>query len=349
MLIENAVDLIKLGLERNVPGLERTHHQLLTLETIVYDLSYDNLNLEKLNAMSELAICQLIMSRCDNETFVPTLNRWLMPYLRRLDTLRPGSMSELLRSVLVAKSQEDLNWILQICSNSKSEQASHLISEPTLLISLALDCLYACQQANQLENAMKIYDCLPERPNESHIDPLLNELHDKLDVLQTHLEAADILSNHGIPMTPAMIAAKQNDADQVEQLFIRLTRTVLRKQNDNEWKDLNEDMLELQRKVFGSITPQACYEILVGSMLSSAKKTAIKAAGALLQLEPNSSASSIPFERSKKLILEAAEEYFNSSENFSDPCLEMADYCLGLITVKDEQIQEGKVVLFMLL
>jgi hypothetical protein len=38
MLVENALDLIKLGIERNVPRLELINHHLLTLETLVIDI-----------------------------------------------------------------------------------------------------------------------------------------------------------------------------------------------------------------------------------------------------------------------------------------------------------------------
>ena len=40
MLVENALDLIKLGIERNVPRLELINHHLLTLETLVIGISY---------------------------------------------------------------------------------------------------------------------------------------------------------------------------------------------------------------------------------------------------------------------------------------------------------------------
>lgn len=365
MLVDNALDLIKLGLERNVPQLERIHHHLLTLETLVYDLQHEDLNLEKLNAMSELSICQLIMSSCDNESFLPKLHHWLMPYLRRLDTLQPGRITELLRGLLVARSQENLDWALQVCANSKTDQASPIVADAGLLISLALDCIYACQRTDQLEVAMKIYDCLPERPSGSKFDPVLTKLHDQLDQLQSHLEAADILENHHVAVTPATIAAKQNDEEQLEQLFIRLTRTVMRNgqpTTDNRWRELLNDMLELQRKVFNRISPQLCYEILVGSLLSSARKESISSAGLMLRLDPNNDSAPIestapsenghrkslemaviPYDRSKQLILQAAEEYFNSSENLSDPSLELATYCLELVTIEDEQIQEEKV------
>lgn len=362
MLVENALDLIKLGLERNVPHLERIHHQLLTLETLVYDLQHEHLNLEKLNVMDELSVCQLIMSDCDVDTFLPKLHRWLMPYLRRLDTLQPGRITVLLRELLVARSQESLDWAQQVCANSKTDQASPIVADASLLISLALDCIYACQRTDQLEVAMKIYDCLPERPSGSKTDPILSQLHDQLDQLQSHLEAADILENHDVAVTPATISAKQNDEEQLEQLFVRLTRTAMRKgqpPTENRWKELLDDMLELQSKVFRRISPQLCYEILVGSLLSSARKESIASAGLMLRLDPNRDSQStisseggyrkplemavIPFDRSKQLILQAAEEYFNSSENLSDPSLELASYCLGLITIDDEQIQQEKV------
>ena len=40
--------------------------------------------------------------------------------------------------------------------------------------------------------------------------------------------------------------------------------------------------------------------------------------------------------------MQAAEEYFNSCENFGDPSLQLASYCLGLISINDEQIQKEK-------
>jgi len=367
MIVENALDLIKLGLERNVPHLEQIHHQLLTLETLVYDLHHEHLDLEKLTAMSELNVCQLLMSRCnDDDSFLPSLDRWLMPYLRRLDTLTPGCITDLLRGVLLERSRQDLGWALQVCTNSKTNEARPVVAGAELLISLSLDCIYACQQTDQLEVAMKLYDCLPERPSGSKTPPELSRLHDRLDQLQSHLEAADILENHEIYMTPSVIAAKQLDAEQSEQLFVRLTRTFMRKAQpptENQWKEVLQDMLELQKKVFQRVSPQLCYEILVGSLLSSSKKENITSASLMLQLDPNhhqqqrsvpQSGESgprkplemafIPFERSKQLILETAEEYFNSSENLSDPCLELANYCLGLITVEDEQINKEKVI-----
>lgn len=365
-IVENALDFIKLGLERNVPNLEHIYHQLLTLETLVYDLQLIQLNLEKLEAMNELSLCQMIMSDCDGDSFLPKLHRWLMPYLRRLDTVQPGRINELLRGLLVARSQENLDWALQVCLNSKPDQTSVIITDPIFLISLALDCIYACQKTDQLETAMKIYDCLPERPSDSKNDFILTQLHDRLDQLQSHLEAADILENYDVAITPADIASKQKDEDQIEQLFVRLTRTAMRKgqtSNENRWKELLDDMLELQNKVFNRIRPQMCYEILVGSLLSSARKESITSAGMLLKLNPDvdtelsleSTAllesechrplemAVIPFKRSKQLILQASEEYFNSSENLSDPSLELAILCLGLVTVEDEQIQEEKV------
>ena len=342
MLVDNALDLIKLGLEKNVPHLEQIHHQLLTLETLVYDLQHDRINLKKLNAMDELSVCQLIMSDCDFGSFLATLNHRLMPYLRRLDGLKSGRMMELLRGLLVAKSQDELDWTLQICANSKTDLVRKIVSGSCFLISLALDCIYKCQRTDQLQRAMKIYECLPERPTCSEIHPDLDRLHDQLDRLQSHLEAVEILNNYGVAVTPAVVAAKQNDEEQLEQLFVRMTRTVIPSM-DYQWKKLLDDMLKLQSKVFGRTSVEFCYEIFVYSysysLLSSGKKENITSAGLMLHLGYGK-----PLEmRSKQLILQAAEEYFNSSENVSDPNLKLASHCLGLVTVEDEQIQAEKV------
>ena len=316
-LVDHSLDLIKLGLERNIPHLEVINHQLLTLETLVYDLQYDHhLNLEKLNAMSQLSVALLIMSKCVEETFLYTFNRWLMPYLRRLDALQPGRISELLRDLLLTKSREHLGWALQVSANSKVDKPSAIIPDAAQLISLALDCIYACQSLDQLEVAMKIYDCLPERPKGSRTDPKLTKLHDQLDLLQSHLEAADILEHHDIIMTPTMIATKQKDAEQTEQLFVRLTRTAMRKTQslmDSQWKEVLQDMLALQKKVFHCISRQLCYEILVGSLLSCAKKESITWAGSLLQTSPNQLGSTQHTRVTFTIIfrLNTADELFN--------------------------------------
>ena len=227
----------------------------------------------------------------------------------------------------MAKSQEDLSWTLQVCSQSKADVTNPIVTEATFLISLALDCIYACQKTDQLELAMNIFSFLPERSSDSKSNAELTRLHDQLDQLQAHLEAADILESHGVPLTPAAIKEKQMDGEQTEQLFVRLTRAVMRNEKnappltENQWKDvlyrLREDMGQLQQ-LFDRISPQLCYEILVGSLLSSARKENITSAGLMLQLDhDNRSANDgskkivgavIPFERSKELILQAAGE-----------------------------------------
>ena len=358
-LVENAIDLIKLGLERNVPHLENINHQLLTLETLVYDMHNERTTLEKLNSMGQSDVVQLLMSDCTHDNFLPTFHRWLSPYLRRVDALQPGRRSQLLRDFLLTKSLEKLDWTLQVVANSTVDQLPSvpIVNDTSELISLAVDCIYSCQRSDQLEVAMKIYDCLPERPAAAAASRELNQLHDQLDILQTLLEAADTLEDHGVSLTPALIAAKQNDVEQVEQLFIRLTRTVVRKTHqftEHQWKEILQDMLRLQETVFTCISPQLCREILVGSLLSCAKKECISWAGHLLQVDPTQQRrphheaekgfemSAIPFQRSKQLVLQAAQEYFNSSENLSDPSLELASYCLSLITAQDEEIQEER-------
>ena len=294
------------------------------------------------------------------ESFLSTYQRWLLPYLRRLDALEPGRKKELLHDLIVSKSQEDLNWTLMVVDNSGGDNL--VVAEAADLISLVIDSIYSCQRSDQLEIAMKIYHCLPQRPSggdsSARSKPtMLLQLHDRLDSLALHLEAADILDTHGVCMTPAAILAKQNDADQVEQLFIRLTRMAVttnrtRPLTEHQWSQILDDMLRLRSQVFRCVSAQMCHEILVGSLLSCANKETIAWAGAMMQVTPAASSSRsnsssslpppIPFVRSKQLVLDACREYFNSSENLTDSGLDLATQCLTLIPAPDEELQQEK-------
>ncbi len=62
-----------------------------------------------------------------------------------------------------------------------------------------------------------------------------------LNEMKTRLEAAYTLDQYGVALTPAQIATKQEDVDQVEQLFVRLARTVVRKTgqfNESHYREI---------------------------------------------------------------------------------------------------------------
>lgn len=149
---------------------------------------------------------RLLTASATTDTFLSVYRRWLAPYLARVEALTPGRRHELLRDLLLTKSRDSLEWTLQvsratlplsssICGvlflsialsqvveNSKTGQQDPVVADSFQLMSLAVDCIYSCQLTDQLELAMKIYDCLPERPFRPSDE--LSRMHDQLDLLQ---------------------------------------------------------------------------------------------------------------------------------------------------------------------
>ncbi|XP_033750641.1 neuroblastoma-amplified sequence-like [Pecten maximus] len=95
-----------------------------------------------------------------------------------------------------------------------------------------------------------------------------------------------------------------------------------------------------------------CHEIFTESVLCSSSRENITMAGDLLERESSESEQlvrpgihqhhKVPYERAVELVISAAREYFNSSSNLMDPCMDLARACLNLIreTPLPSSIQE---------
>ncbi|PSN37576.1 Neuroblastoma-amplified sequence [Blattella germanica] len=110
-MVDYALSLTKLGKERNVTGLENLYNQLLTLDTLVYDVHLENVRLLDLQKMSQLDICKLLMSKT-TKFFV------LQSFLKLTNTFCMAKM-EFLRFVAVytlmdRKRNEDIRRELEI-------------------------------------------------------------------------------------------------------------------------------------------------------------------------------------------------------------------------------------------
>jgi len=98
-----------------------------------------------------------------SETFVSDTQKFLLPHLLRCEKKEPGSKSLLLHDLLVEISTSSLILPLQIFKNFKDEQFGPLFTSTEEVLTLALDCLYAYPEADQLEIAFQYIDCLPEK------------------------------------------------------------------------------------------------------------------------------------------------------------------------------------------
>nr|XP_056712438.1 NBAS subunit of NRZ tethering complex [Euleptes europaea] len=355
MQVDCALSLVRLGMERNIPGLHSLCDNLVTLETLVYETGCDiTLTLKDLQQMKGLEKLRLLMMNSSSERYVKNAYQWMVPFLHRCENQSPGLANKLLKEYLVTLAKEDLKLPLKIFEHSKPACQQKIISDQDLLMIIALECIYGCRRDDQLSLCYDILECLPQRGYGPETD-ITNNLHDKVDELEQILSVSELLEKHGLQKPVSFVKDTQNSPEEAQKLMIRLTRHAGRKQppvNESYWMGLLQDMLDMQRNIYTCLERDACYEIFTESLLCSSQLENIHLAGQMMHcsvwsIDPPVSVASkgkpqyrVCYERSIELVLAACREYFNSSANLTDPCMDLARACLQLITDCPPVVQE---------
>ncbi|XP_032999018.1 neuroblastoma-amplified sequence isoform X1 [Lacerta agilis] len=355
MQVDCALSLVRLGMERNIPGLHSLCDNLVTLETLVYETGCDiTLNLKELQQMKHIEKLRLLMLNSLGERYVKNAYQWMVPFLHRCENESPGIANELLKEYLVTLAKEDLTFPLKIFEHSKPACQQKIISNQDLLMMIALDCIYICQRDDQLSQCYDILECLPQRGYGPETD-ITNNLHDKVDELEQILSVSEILEKHGLQKPVSFVKDTQDSPEEARKLMIRLTRHTGRKQppvNETHWMGLLQDILDMQQNVYTCIQPDTCYEIFTESLLCSSRLENIHLAGQMMHcsvwsIDPPVSVASkgkpqyrVCYEKSIELVLAASREYFNSSTSLTDTCMDLARSCLQLITDCPPVVQE---------
>ncbi|KAK6490067.1 neuroblastoma-amplified sequence [Huso huso] len=353
--VDCALSLVRLGKERNIPNLELLCDDLVTLETLVYETECDlTVTLKDLQQMKGIDKLRLLMNSSSEEMYVKNAYQWMVPFLHRCESQKPGSANILLKEYLVTLAKEDLKYPLKIFQHSKPDCQQKIIGDHDQLMSIALECIYSCERDNQLPHCYDILECLPQR-GYGHETDLTKILHDKVDQLEKHLSVAEILEKHGLPKPPSFVQNSQSSREEAHQLMVKLTRHTGRRNppvSENHWKGLLQDLQDMQQNVYKCLDQDTCYEIFTESLLCSSRLENIRLAGQMMHcsavaVDPPVTVAfrgkvqpKVSCERSIELVLAAAREYFNSSTNLMDNCMDLARCCLQLITDCPAVIQE---------
>uniref|UniRef100_A0A8C0HGQ5 NBAS subunit of NRZ tethering complex n=1 Tax=Chelonoidis abingdonii TaxID=106734 RepID=A0A8C0HGQ5_CHEAB len=355
MQVDCALSLVRLGMERNIPGLQVLCDNLVTLEMLIYETGCDlTLTLKDLQEMKDSEKLRLLMMNSSDERYVKNVYQWMVPFLHRCENQSPGLANTLFREYLVSLAKEDLKLPLKIFQNSKPDCQQKIIPDQDQLMSMALECIYSCDRDDQLSLCYDILECLPQRGYGPETD-ITKTLHDKVDELEKILSVSEILEKHGLQKPVSFVKDTQNSPEQAEKLMIRLTRHTGRKQppvSEMHWKGLLQDMLDMQQNVYTCLEPDTCYEIFTESLLCSSHLENIHLAGEMMHcsvwsVDPPVGVASkgkpqyrVSYEKSIKLVLAASREYFNSSTSLTDSCMDLARCCLQLIVDCPSAIQE---------
>uniref|UniRef100_A0A8C3LHL0 Neuroblastoma-amplified sequence N-terminal domain-containing protein n=1 Tax=Chrysolophus pictus TaxID=9089 RepID=A0A8C3LHL0_CHRPC len=339
MQVDCALSLVRLGMERNIPGLQVLCDNLITLETVVYETDGDRtLTLKELVEMKDIEKLRLLMKNSSDEKYVKNVYQWMIPFLHRCENQTPGLANSLFKEYLVTLAKEDLTLPLKIFQNSKPACQQKIIPEQDQLMITALECIYSCERDDQLALCYDILECLPQRGYGPETDKT-SSLHDAVDELERILSVSELLEKHGLQKPVSFVKDTKDNAEEARKLMIRLTRHTGRKQpsvNEMQWKELLQDMLDMQQKVYTCLQSDACYEIFTESLLCSSSIDNIHLAGQMMHCsiwsvdQPISSKGKpqyrVSYKRSIELVLAASREYFNSSTSLTDTCMDLARY-----------------------
>ncbi|KAM9554241.1 NBAS subunit of NRZ tethering complex [Salvelinus alpinus] len=185
--VDCALSLVRLGKERDIPGLERLCDDLVTMETLVYETACElSLTLSDLQQLSDIDKLRLLMKNSSAERYVKDVFQWMVPFLHRCEKQTGGASEALLREYLVTLSLQDLSLPLAVFQHSRPDSQQKVLGDPDQLMTVALECIYSCERDDQLSLCYDILECLPQRGYgpETHITA---SLHDQVDKLEKHL------------------------------------------------------------------------------------------------------------------------------------------------------------------
>ncbi|XP_025077701.1 neuroblastoma-amplified sequence-like [Pomacea canaliculata] len=350
-LVDNALELIKLAIQHGFDGLGELLDDLITMETLVYECGVGEwLSIRELREMSEYTRIELMMEKSPLEMYAKNIRRWVVPVLERCEQRERGAYRRLLREFLLTRSRTDLVIPLQIFQTSKTGVANPVIKSPHDLMEFALDVIYTTERDDQLEVAVEIFKCLPQKGLQLEMGDV-GQLEKDVDRLERHLRAAKILQDHEIQKTVAYIKMSENDVEEANSLIVKMTRLAGRKSpplREVQWYKLHSDIMALQDIVYRCLSPSLCHQIFVESLLCSGSNENIKLAGELMErrkhtgypLGGNGQIQRLDYDTAVSLVLTAAKEYFNSSANLTHSCMDLARSCLNLILDSPPPIQE---------
>uniref|UniRef100_A0A665VUY1 Neuroblastoma-amplified sequence N-terminal domain-containing protein n=1 Tax=Echeneis naucrates TaxID=173247 RepID=A0A665VUY1_ECHNA len=354
--VDCALSLVRLGKEREIPGLELLCDDLVTMETLVYETSCElSLTLKDLQQLSDIDKLCLLMKNSNTERYVKDAFQWMVPFLHRCEGKREGAAKSLLSEYLVSLAQQDLTLPLIIFQHSKPDCQQKTIGDPDQLMAVALECIYTCERDDQLSLCYDILECLPQRGYGPETG-ITTSLHDQVDKLEKHLSVVEVLEKHGLQKPISYVKNSQNSEEEAHQLMVKLCRHTGRKNppvSETVWRGLLQDLLDMQQNVYTCLKPETCHQVFVESLLCSSRVENVRLAGQLMHCSKVSQdvpvslsfrgkgyALKVAYDSSVELVLAAAREYFNSSTTLTDPCMGLARVCLQLITDCPQAIQE---------
>ncbi|XP_043281636.1 neuroblastoma-amplified sequence-like [Venturia canescens] len=340
-IVDNALELIRIGKSHNISGLEPLLIELETLDDLVYKIHLEDKSLAQLEKLSDLEKVELLMSTSNERNFVNNIRNYILPFAQRKVKYLGGDLDKsLLSDYLIALSEKDLTLPSKFFESLNQFHDTEILSMIDDVVCLALECIYSCMDTGMYEKAKEIFDNIPKPQSSiSYHGPPTN-----VEDLEKELESLKILNKYQVQTTLRFIRDNKSKPEEVKIILEEMAKSLNRitpPPDEKTWAELLNDMLEIHEMIFGCIDIEVCFEICVAVRLASRIKANIQNCANLIETKKNDqSLLKVAYRRAVDLILEASKEYFNSSKSLVDSNMELAKACLHLITDDNPMIRE---------
>ncbi|CAK1544389.1 unnamed protein product [Leptosia nina] len=342
-LVSHALMLISIAtVGGGVKGLDTILFNLLTLDTLLYDLNVENVTLADLEQIDVIGICKLLTKLSTTETFVADLRSYVCPFLKRHEVFvqQEGLAVTNLITFLETLSTDDLTLTLEVFK-AKREFSLDMLTT----VELAERCVLAHAHTHQLHMACDLLHCMLKETDGTISNTCLLR---RVSELEKIVAGCTKLTWRGVAVAPRDLRDVLAHQDQCVRLLTRLARShqvdplTTEKAKHREWNNILKDMLDLQTTIFGCVTREKCYEIYASALLTSGDPDSIRFSAEVLTCTPLMQFGShmINYEQTVKLVLNAAREYFNSASSLIDPELQLATLCLKLIERGNTEVEQ---------
>ncbi|KAI9099541.1 secretory pathway protein Sec39-domain-containing protein [Phlyctochytrium arcticum] len=270
--VDLALDFVHLGIQNHATGLEDLQEDLHTLSMLVYDcfgasskLSTE-ICLDDIRDLTPNEMVSLMATEATNETIVPIIRDFALPYLKRSmgHQMPEHSKAEsLLHEWIQAIASDHLDWCVAIleASTTSSPNDQRVITAPVDVTEVALACAYKCLHASQLPLLRRLIACIP--PASEYLKTsasFVTNNHHRSSEIQPEFNASD----GSIPLD-SLARGNSNDSIKLERRVQRLRShvdAVLILDRYNLYKPLAwfleaDGNLELQRQLLITLARQS--------------------------------------------------------------------------------------------
>lgn len=350
-LVDNSLQLLEYGIEHDLE-VKELYTQMDLYSLLIYEGSQSLIAFEDFEKLSLIEKMNLIL--CKHEAIYAVENVF-DNFIQKLSKFNDGAypvkvdqkdfLREFLRN-LVEKDFEKCLKIFENCSmvNKTLEQIESLkmINDACDLIELAIDCIHAYDDPDDLDLAFRIMECLPDRSqgnilmgNNAAKLRHFNRVNDQADQIEYFLSMIEVLREYGTKLTVKDIESivKEKSASAAELFFRKVISNFCSCQLADanislEWKNFLWNLQDLRKNCFSVISPEDLLEIGVTTFLFSGKKVYIQLALNHVSFNFRPSNKKLSYEKGRSILEKAASDYIKFANPIQDNNLELARLCL---------------------